>query len=231
MTEIWKAQKKHLCCLQDPPGVQLYMQTGTLQKGGRTLPTYRCARGSTSLESFHLHMNRFIPGTLAGATFFQAYLVDGLARWNEDMGMALAEEVIGRRVLAYTPPQRYTGELIGVEYLYHQTGRALEDYKLTLAALETEEVSVAKDEGYVEPEVEELEDFTVPILEPPPLAGPTATHQCVPSACHASHQCAPSACHSTHQCAPSACHASHQCAPSACHATHQCAPGACRTTH
>lgn len=62
MTEIWKAQKKHLCCLQDPPGVQLYMQTGTLQKGGHTLPTYRCARGSTSLESFHLHMNRFIPG-------------------------------------------------------------------------------------------------------------------------------------------------------------------------
>ncbi|KAK0147214.1 hypothetical protein N1851_013367 [Merluccius polli] len=34
MAEIWKAQTKHLCCLQDPPGVQLYMQTGTLQKGG-----------------------------------------------------------------------------------------------------------------------------------------------------------------------------------------------------
>ena len=62
MAEILKAQLKHLPCLQDPPGFQLYTQTGTLKKAGHVLPTYRCARGSTSLESFHLHMNRFIPG-------------------------------------------------------------------------------------------------------------------------------------------------------------------------
>ena len=35
---------------------------GSLLKGSIRLPTYRCARGSTSLESFHLHLNRFIPG-------------------------------------------------------------------------------------------------------------------------------------------------------------------------
>ncbi|KAL8617528.1 hypothetical protein ACOMHN_042702 [Nucella lapillus] len=34
----------------------------TRRKGGHVLKTYRCARGSTSLESFHLHLNRFIPG-------------------------------------------------------------------------------------------------------------------------------------------------------------------------
>ena len=60
--ETWKSQKMHIACIQDPDNVQLYVQTGTLTKGGIQLPTYRCARGSTSLESFHLHLNRFIPG-------------------------------------------------------------------------------------------------------------------------------------------------------------------------
>ncbi|RVE68857.1 hypothetical protein OJAV_G00096430 [Oryzias javanicus] len=39
-------------------------QDGTILKGEHRLPTYRCARGSTSLQSFHLHLNRFIPGLL-----------------------------------------------------------------------------------------------------------------------------------------------------------------------
>ncbi len=56
--------------------------TGHLTKGGVTLPTVRCARGSTSLESFHLHMARFIPGTAASAVHYQAYLLEGLTRWN-----------------------------------------------------------------------------------------------------------------------------------------------------
>lgn len=59
---IWKSQKRHIKCIQDPPGVQLYTKTGEEVMGGITLPVYRCARGSTSLESFHLHLNRFIPG-------------------------------------------------------------------------------------------------------------------------------------------------------------------------
>ena len=61
--EIWRVQKNHIVCLQDPDGVQLYIQTGTLKKGSITLPVFRCARGSTSLESFHLHLQHFIPGT------------------------------------------------------------------------------------------------------------------------------------------------------------------------
>ena len=60
--DIWSSQRRHLSCIQDPPGVQLYTETGRLTKGGVILPVYRCARGSTSLESFHLHLNRFIPG-------------------------------------------------------------------------------------------------------------------------------------------------------------------------
>ena len=59
---IWREQRRHLRCIQDPPGVQLYTETGRLTKGSVSLPVYRCARGSTSLESFHLHINRFIPG-------------------------------------------------------------------------------------------------------------------------------------------------------------------------
>jgi hypothetical protein len=59
---IWESQEKHVACIQDPEGVQLYTQTGTLVKGGVTLPVFRCARGSTSLESFHNHINKFIPG-------------------------------------------------------------------------------------------------------------------------------------------------------------------------
>ena len=62
--EILKTQLKHVNCIQDPPSYNLYTQVGTIQKGGIELPVYRCSRGSTSLESFHLHLNAFIPGRL-----------------------------------------------------------------------------------------------------------------------------------------------------------------------
>lgn len=60
ITTIWDEQKHHVQCLQDPTGIPLYTQTGHIQKGGVHLPTYRCARVSTSLESFHLHLARWI---------------------------------------------------------------------------------------------------------------------------------------------------------------------------
>ena len=99
MMGIWEEQKKHLMCLQDPPGVPLYTMTGSMCKGGVTLPVLRCARGTTSLESFHLHLARyrdplinmiihlmsfrFIPGTSANAVHYQAYLLEGVTRWNQ----------------------------------------------------------------------------------------------------------------------------------------------------
>ena len=80
MKEIWEEQKKHAPCIQDLPGVALYTITHYITKGKVKLPVLRCARGSTSLESFHSHLVRFIPGTSASAVNFQAYLLDGITR-------------------------------------------------------------------------------------------------------------------------------------------------------
>ncbi len=65
MEEIWSTQRRHLACIQDPEGVELYTKTGEVTRGGVRLPVFRCARGSTSLESFHLHLCRFVPGECA----------------------------------------------------------------------------------------------------------------------------------------------------------------------
>ncbi|RVE68755.1 hypothetical protein OJAV_G00094820 [Oryzias javanicus] len=67
--QIWKEQQSHLLCIQDPENFPLYLKTGSLKKGGVELCCYRCARGSTSLESFHLHLNRFIPGEFLGIEY------------------------------------------------------------------------------------------------------------------------------------------------------------------
>jgi len=83
MSVIWEEQKRYVACLQDPGDVPLYTRCGSTRKGDLVLSVYRCARGSTSLESFHLHLARFIPGTSANPLNFQAYLLDGLMRWNE----------------------------------------------------------------------------------------------------------------------------------------------------
>ncbi|CAM4668175.1 unnamed protein product [Leuciscus chuanchicus] len=125
MQEIWRTQQLHLECIQDPPGVQLYRNTGQVTKDGVILPSYRYARGSTSLESFHLHLNR---------------------QWNEARGVAAVEgasreeicyggqllqycNALSQQLLALKLAQDYTspGELIGVEYLYSQTSRAFEE--------------------------------------------------------------------------------------------------------
>ncbi|KAK1902432.1 putative clathrin assembly protein [Dissostichus eleginoides] len=198
MSEIIKSQWKHVACVQDPPGVQLYAQTGSSVKGGHRLPTYRCARGSTSLESFHLHLNRFIPGTLASDTFFQAYLLDGLARWNEDRAMAatrdeqqhphchnhllrhavntLAEEVLGKKIIPYVGPRKYTEELMGVPLPANWSSSS------GLQAGHTRVREIEVHEGHAEPE--EFQDFTVPpfhlqstlsslsVVPPPPAPCP-----------------------------------------------------------
>jgi len=60
MVTIWEEEKKHIQCIQDPPDMTLYKITGYINKGGVRLPVYRCARGTTSLESFHLHLARYV---------------------------------------------------------------------------------------------------------------------------------------------------------------------------
>ena len=74
--QIWEEQRRHLPSIQDPHGVALYTCTGYKTKGNIKLPIYRCARGSTSLESFHLHIARFVPVTTANDVHFQSYLLD-----------------------------------------------------------------------------------------------------------------------------------------------------------
>ena len=187
MKSIWEEQKYHVPCLQDPPGVELYTTTGHIYKGGVQLPVFRCARGSTSLESFHMHLARFIPGTAAGAVNFQAFLIDGVTRWNsarataaiqssqddplrtfdvrlQDRVNALSQEIHGKAVFPlYTPPSTYTGELFGVEYLYDQAG---------LQMCPTEEnMNKEIDEGFEDAEEDELKSDALPVLFDDPEEG------------------------------------------------------------
>ncbi|KAK0132914.1 hypothetical protein N1851_031722 [Merluccius polli] len=181
MEEIWSTQRRHLDCLQDPAGVELYVKTGELTKGGVRLPVYRCGRGSTSLESFHLHLCRFIPGPSASDVHFQVYLLEGLVRWNENRGRAaveggersalrcysaqlqhsfdqLTQELLGLTLVdTYTSPREYTGELIGVEYLFSQTGAVLQQ-ELSDPDAEEEAGGEGSDEGFEEEEDEEEEE-------------------------------------------------------------------------
>jgi hypothetical protein len=71
--DIWQTEKNHVACLQDPKDVQLYTQTGALSKGGIQLPVFMCARGTTSLESFHSHLKSFIPGKIFPPSVYYKY--------------------------------------------------------------------------------------------------------------------------------------------------------------
>ncbi|XP_073728786.1 uncharacterized protein [Misgurnus anguillicaudatus] len=89
-------------------------------------------------------------GTSANSLNFQIYLLEGLNRWNQDREAASLssgpsalcsytgeliycvnrnyEKLFGKKVVpTFHPPSCYTGELIGVQYLFQQTGRALQD--------------------------------------------------------------------------------------------------------
>ena len=68
----------------------LFIVTRSLWKGGVTLPVLRCARDTTSLEGFHLHLTRcrFIPGMSSSLIHYQSYLLDGVTRWNQDRALA-----------------------------------------------------------------------------------------------------------------------------------------------
>ena len=56
MVTIWEEEKKHVNCIQNPDQIILYIVTGHINKGWVELPVLQHARGTTSLELFHLHM-------------------------------------------------------------------------------------------------------------------------------------------------------------------------------
>lgn len=172
--DVWNVEKIHMECIQDPEDVQLYTKVGDLLKGGVSLPVFRCGRGTTSLESCHCHLKNFIPGksiqknvvnwwrlinsrtvfllwvfvstgTAANDIHFQAFLLDGIDRWNFSRASAaidapasrlrsfdsklrnkihrLTSDVLGKPLDSnYRTPAVHTGELFGVEYLYTEEG-------------------------------------------------------------------------------------------------------------
>ncbi|XP_069383431.1 uncharacterized protein [Paralichthys olivaceus] len=125
----------------------------------------------------NLIFKNLLLGTSANSLNFQAYLLEGLHRWNQDRGSAALaagpsslrsysgdllhcvnsnyQKLFGRKVAPeFSPPSCYTGELIGVQYLFRQTGQALQDMhpdsEETAKLVEQHEVedSVEEDEGF-----------------------------------------------------------------------------------
>ncbi|TKS65405.1 hypothetical protein D9C73_027938 [Collichthys lucidus] len=160
MQHIWQVQQRHVKCIQDEPG------------------------------------------TSANSLNFQLYLLEGLNRWNQDREAAslavkpapllsysgdlvhcvnaLSVKVFGRHIVpSFQPPAVYTGELLGIDYLYSQTGKALQDVhpdsEETEALLEdvgTEEE--LEDEGFedsgLDPTVELLD-----LSDPAPVTTSSST--------------------------------------------------------
>ena len=134
-----------------------------------------------------MHRARFIPGTAAGAVNFQAFLIDGVTRWNsarataaiqsskddplrtfnvclQDRVNALNQEIHRKAVFPlYTPPSTYTGELFGVEYLYDQAG-------LQMCPM-GENMNKEIDEGFEDAEEDELKSDALPALFDDPEEG------------------------------------------------------------
>ncbi|MEQ2270308.1 hypothetical protein XENORESO_019327 [Xenotaenia resolanae] len=147
MTRVWQVQQKHLPCIQDPPGVELYTKLGSTQKGDKEVQTFRCGGGSSSAESFHRHQCTFIPGWRSNAVHTQMYILEGGSRWNMKRAQdalhmshrshtklydvrlmsninTLSNRVLGHAVLPeFVPPGSPTGERIAVEYLLAQSDR------------------------------------------------------------------------------------------------------------
>ena len=108
----------------------------------------------------------------ASAVNFQAFLLDGISRWNASRGLAaidaprettrtfnvrlqervnsLSQCLHGREMLPlYQPPSKYTGEIFGVEYLFRQSGIVLNT--------QGEELDKQIDEGFED--IDDHEDF------------------------------------------------------------------------
>ncbi|XP_057709694.1 uncharacterized protein LOC130927717 isoform X2 [Corythoichthys intestinalis] len=101
---VWDNQQKHLECLQDPPGRDMYTVVGYAIRNGVRLPRYRCVRSSNSLEGFHAFIPGMIPGPHCGAVPFQVYLLSGIARWNADREACNIKGQKGRVHRLYSTP-------------------------------------------------------------------------------------------------------------------------------
>ena len=101
--QVRAAQQKHLECVQDPPGMNMYTLTKHVQRNGVSLPNYTTLQGSNSLEGFHAFLPSMIPGPQCAAVPFQVYLLSGTAR-NADREYAALKVQKGRKYRVYTSP-------------------------------------------------------------------------------------------------------------------------------
>ncbi|XP_062305991.1 uncharacterized protein LOC134010140 [Osmerus eperlanus] len=172
MHHVWEVQQKHLECIQDPAGVELYTKTGTLQKGGKVLDVLRCGRGSSSLESFHRHQCAFVPGFRCNALHTQMYMLEGVSRWNMNRAKE-AVAVVGAstlrtfdvRLMSHlnSMSQRVLG--IAVEYLLAQSNRGDLLVPQQLPEIPTEELE--DDGGEPDVTVCQVADLRVGDPDPP----------------------------------------------------------------
>ena len=165
--------------------MNMYSVMREVKKNGVILPHYRTKRGSNSLESFHAHLPHMIPGDHCAAKPFQVYLLSGLARWNSDRA---SDAVLGQRgrqhmvfssslihrlntrckelfgdeqvpEVNFRPPVPPGRELIGLEYLFHQSDIEFSVTQIPETVIEsegddevtteaTEEDPVVPDDGY-----------------------------------------------------------------------------------
>ncbi|GFO40156.1 hypothetical protein PoB_006666100 [Plakobranchus ocellatus] len=122
-------------------------------------------------------------GESARCANFQAYMLEGIVRWNEDRRAAAVSEKTSLRCYSYElqhavsraaaplhldpgvnlpQPARFTGELIGVEYLLAQTGQPMGP--LSREGEEEEEAEQGPEGAPEEEEPVEVElvDLTIP---------------------------------------------------------------------
>jgi hypothetical protein len=99
--EIWARQQYHLECIQDPPEMNMYITKKHVNMNGVDFPYYGCIRGNNSLEGFHAHLPRMIPGDHCAIRPFQIYLLTDLARWNSNRQAEMVQGGKGRKYTMY----------------------------------------------------------------------------------------------------------------------------------
>ncbi|XP_073718294.1 uncharacterized protein [Misgurnus anguillicaudatus] len=101
----WAIASKHLSCMQDPPGIQLYVSVKVVVLNGVSLNKYRCRRGSNSLEGLHSHLYNAIPSQRCGVMPFQVYLIAFAVQWNNRMESLRVAGGHGRQTWCTDPQQ------------------------------------------------------------------------------------------------------------------------------
>ncbi|KAL7851276.1 hypothetical protein AOLI_G00216320 [Acnodon oligacanthus] len=75
---------------------------------------------SNTFISLHQYLNNFIPGTSANAENFQAYLLEGLVRWNEDRAAAEVDQAEQALRCYSGHPQHNLNQLSGFGIVLNQ---------------------------------------------------------------------------------------------------------------